>query len=94
MEEPNLVTPGGEAEISAANHEEVNEDLNKEVNEELNEDLNEFIPGNLFNFEKHVQSDVENTDVGNIINKRKKKNNATYLGRPNPTYSSSLERDR
>ncbi|KAJ0568193.1 putative RNA recognition motif domain, nucleotide-binding alpha-beta plait domain superfamily [Helianthus annuus] len=53
----------------------------------------DFVPGILFNFEKG--SDVDFSDSlthTNIVNKRKKKSFLGSENRPNPAYSSSLEK--
>ncbi|KAM0008040.1 hypothetical protein Hdeb2414_s0124g00804571 [Helianthus debilis subsp. tardiflorus] len=61
--------------------------------EEITEIEGDFIPGNLFNFEKGGQENVE-VEITGLVNKRKKKSMLGSVGRPNPAYSSSLEKTK
>ncbi|MFS7964863.1 hypothetical protein Hanom_Chr08g00755341 [Helianthus anomalus] len=72
------------------------EKISENNSEAVNDELEGFIPGNLFNFENNNEAinDVDNIDLGNVINKRKKKATLVDLGRPNPACSSSLERTK
>ncbi|MFS7965205.1 hypothetical protein Hanom_Chr09g00759421 [Helianthus anomalus] len=63
-------------------------------NEEVNVGMEEFVPGNQFVFEDNLLSDTDNVDPSTLINKRKKKSGLGNLGRPNPAYSSSLEKTK
>ncbi|KAI3744982.1 hypothetical protein L1987_58081 [Smallanthus sonchifolius] len=58
------------------------------------ETFGDFISGNLFNFDNGGQHDVDVEETGPVIHKRKKKSMLGTVGRPNPAYSSSLEKTK
>ncbi|KAI3756153.1 hypothetical protein L1987_55969 [Smallanthus sonchifolius] len=58
------------------------------------ETFEDFISGNLFNFDNGGQHDVDVEETGHVIHKRKKKSMLGTVGRPNPAYSSSLEKTK
>ncbi|KAJ0947299.1 hypothetical protein HanRHA438_Chr01g0013681 [Helianthus annuus] len=91
-----LVADVGSGFLETSNHINGFDDTPKIV-EEVMEDSEvngEFIPGNLFNFEKVLETDVGILDNGNVLNKRKKKSLLGTMGRPNPAFSSSLEKTK
>ncbi|MFS7916843.1 hypothetical protein Hanom_Chr03g00182131 [Helianthus anomalus] len=65
-----------------------------ERNEEVINGLEDFVPGNQFDFGENIVTEADNVDQSGLINKRKKKNGLGTLGRPNPAYSSSLEKTK
>ncbi|KAJ0781341.1 hypothetical protein HanPI659440_Chr06g0248171 [Helianthus annuus] len=98
---PTVVSPGPvirEEEVFLVTPNQINDVYEAptflEMNEEVNVGMEEFVPGNQFVFEDNLLSDTDNVDPSTLINKRKKKSGLGNLGRPNPAYSSSLEKTK
>ncbi|MFS7951965.1 hypothetical protein Hanom_Chr07g00601451 [Helianthus anomalus] len=56
--------------------------------------IEEFILGNMFDFENGIDGEnYLNEGLRDAVNKRKKKSMLGSVNRPNPAYSSSLEKN-
>ncbi|KAI3806590.1 hypothetical protein L1987_22499 [Smallanthus sonchifolius] len=93
MEAEKVVT-----EIETADMEDSIDGIDIQINVEevtgQTETFGDFISGNLFNFDNGGQHDVDVEETGHVIHKRKKKSMLGTVGRPNPAYSSSLEKTK
>ncbi|KAI3813797.1 hypothetical protein L1987_18532 [Smallanthus sonchifolius] len=85
-------------EIETADMEDSIDGIDIQINVEevtgQTETFGDCISGNLFNFDNGGQHDVDVEETGPVIHKRKKKSMLGTVGRPNPAYSSSLEKTK